>query len=1185
MLERATACIESKGCHILRTAPKLPRVQRPLHSSFWCHGVGEIDLPSWWSSSFGHSEFQNTVERQQCGETAKQRLTAGLLGDGFLEFLYPIKTLRLVQKLTPRDARQIQSRTYRQRAPKLLRKLATETLHGGVANNNDTFQCEDDILRHTVSSPSLGTLLKEGDQISVDTRPRSQRRAAQEADRPVVESRHFIQASTSSRCESLYLAHATKVKKVRAVDYRTGKVSQRAVWKNPSQFGLSTAKKTIAHKRMERTGMLAKSMDLKTTPRTRSRHKKIIRYSAEAHQLDNDSLESFSALQKRIHSVSPVLENDLLKVFYQISQRRRSARHYTKAILAAASIPSYRQLRFLLKGALIRFADFPTSPKGLPFIVRHLVVNQQWVALTCVCELVWNRRVKPGHDPIGHDIFDKINGLTFTTLMWKAKVLAKCARYASASLDSQKGWKASRNRRVNPQVVRKIATILALRCLRRKQHSVDVSVHTSMFEAFQSMKTLTTEHYHLAMWQLLTSETGDRSHAASRRAVDIYGSMRQRKEIIPGKPLLDRLMSVLLRIHDTARMQEVFGDYRRFHGVPRAKIFVQMMHEMAHLGQSRAFYKLFDEYLGHFGNPSASTGIYHCMLTLHSRRFDIAETVRIFESFPAYGFRPDILCWNTVLRSYANIFDLDGALAWYDRLLASKTEPSVRTLTILANLHATRGDISAVEKLIRTWQRPDGKMPASLICSRVSAYVRCNRLEEAQKMVIDALAIDVQGSRTQMWNVLLNAIATYPGRHVLQPLMTRMEEVGVPADGMTYAALMHAYVEQYMPWAAYRVIKAMGSKGIQPTAFHYTIAMKGFLTTHEYELVFAVYQKLLRAEGRSNPDAEVHLLKATVLLDRSNARRTIDGVKQPFALPNADALLDRLIPNLDPEQMAVTGPIRRVGIVRIHDDRLSGYFSFPMLIYSEHQIGDRVEQLYQQYLEACQRFQPGADVDPPLRILAALINHYRHQGLYDDVERCWQRAVAKCERLLRRPGTAPSDGDRILPSHRFTLALPLRKYMYSLMSERRIDDLRRVVAQLRYSGYDLTNDNWNTYVHGLLRGGAAYYEEAFAVAETQLMGDWTRWPRGTHVSRILREMRRKMPSSVMRPAVRRPQYVTLVYLAGAYLEHGSMEGLRKEGEEEGWGGNLWRVAPKTVRAIYEMPRIDKGIQEKVLRRR
>ena len=102
MLEQAPACIKQAGRQIAKATQPRSRTRHSLHHSFWCHGAADIALPAWWIETFYQKPRAGKVSRQRNAHSAKGCLAAGLAGDGFLDFLYPAKTLILIHKLAAR---------------------------------------------------------------------------------------------------------------------------------------------------------------------------------------------------------------------------------------------------------------------------------------------------------------------------------------------------------------------------------------------------------------------------------------------------------------------------------------------------------------------------------------------------------------------------------------------------------------------------------------------------------------------------------------------------------------------------------------------------------------------------------------------------------------------------------------------------------------------------------------------------------------------------------------------------------------------------------------------------------------------------------------------------------------------------------------------------------------------------
>lgn len=97
MIERVAACLENGGKHVLRRISKQPiRESRSLHSAFWFHGAGDIDLPSWWMDYLQvTSSRDQTRSLSECAPELPRTPTDSL---GVLAFLYPRETLAFIRK-------------------------------------------------------------------------------------------------------------------------------------------------------------------------------------------------------------------------------------------------------------------------------------------------------------------------------------------------------------------------------------------------------------------------------------------------------------------------------------------------------------------------------------------------------------------------------------------------------------------------------------------------------------------------------------------------------------------------------------------------------------------------------------------------------------------------------------------------------------------------------------------------------------------------------------------------------------------------------------------------------------------------------------------------------------------------------------------------------------------------------
>lgn len=98
MIERVVGWLHTGGRAVIRRSKTRLRCRRNLHSAFWSHGAGNINLPSWWMLFLQNSDAaQQSFSNKRHG-TPTKALSSGLQ-EIFLDFLYPVRTLALIKRL------------------------------------------------------------------------------------------------------------------------------------------------------------------------------------------------------------------------------------------------------------------------------------------------------------------------------------------------------------------------------------------------------------------------------------------------------------------------------------------------------------------------------------------------------------------------------------------------------------------------------------------------------------------------------------------------------------------------------------------------------------------------------------------------------------------------------------------------------------------------------------------------------------------------------------------------------------------------------------------------------------------------------------------------------------------------------------------------------------------------------
>ena len=1118
MLERASGCLKAGGQHLLRSAPNSLRTRRSLHSSFWCHGAGDIDLPSWWISLLQQPPPESSARLQSIADTAKQCLSAGLLEGGFLDFLYPAKTLTLIHKLAVRDANYPRPRTYKTAGQHGVRAYASKATDDRVATESD--------LDHAINLVSAihknsHTMVDKGpdvgqDEMLQDVRDSNELAVPEVAYLSVKELRQQ-KIDTARRYYDLAWKYFSNVRVASEGEKSEDALTKFDLW-------------NIA-RRVENAG---------------ARYMHSLFYSIPKHKRKKVHYK----LAIRIASLCNRLDEGLL-IFGEACQRSKVTAEMP-AVLISAAVKN----RKVEKGCLV-YEEYRNYLRRLTRRARRDLV---------ALHVRYFSRFPPSHRaPV-----KTIN--VFTTLnTWKHSQLMNAAiRVGNDVLNYPHSARSFHSLKL-----RKFAVRVIMAALDRHQFNV-LHRHLELWTTLCRLIQPNSKQFAIAMSHLLPYT----NYLHVRAALELYEITRDLDLQLP-KRMFKALIYRLIKFHKTVELRMVFRDFKRYYGVPAIRFFKKILEELSSQGDEEGFRAEFDEFRSYFGNQS-SRSIYQKLLNVYFRRLEVDKVDQSFQALSTeYGFTPTIDCWNTVIAAHARVSDISGALEWHQRLIKSGPKPNAITFATLMNMYAPLGKVDIIEDLISKCKQQRLKLSTSMIDSLVVAHIKNDDIPNAERICEDALKMRLVGSRTHMWNCLLSAYALRYGLSEFKAIHQRMQDAGVHSDTETWAAILQSFCVKNRPTIAFQILKkTMSQQGIRATALHYAVILRGCIRSRQYGQFVRTAQDMVDRGIKPNFSALRLLVEGAVRLDRRD-RPEDESLDIPFESPRAETLLSEGLDRIDRSELAPKEPILGIGPQRLDEAYLSNYFGSLIESYGSQRNYPKAIETYNRYYDTVMEHSPGADVDPPINILTALMMAHYRQGNYAEVENCWYLVINKAESYASRLGSDLSKPGWVQHPRRFMLNWPLGHYMRSLLAVDRVEDIHSVVTDLEKAGYALTNRNWNVYVQCLAMSQQPQEAKAFRLCEQELMHDWTGWGRSAGYGIAARDAVRKAQPDLYQQSKRVPDYTTLVYLGGAYMTVRSRYAF--EGSKNAVLEQIHIEAPETVKAINEMPRIDDQLQLKILR--
>lgn len=898
-------------------------------------------------------------------------------------------------------------------------------------------------------------------------------------------------------------------------------------------------------------------------------------------------------------STASINQERLIDIFDSISVLNRRSIHYSYVVFAALRLDRLELAVRLHKEALDRIQ----GSVGTAALLRYTIQRNMWQVAIETCQGYLDKRGRALWTSENLDIWDSIDTFSLPDLWEKASsaldfasriqdLTGDLAVAPARSFALQLAARSLSFGNATTANVDKVETVFKLFTEDGKDFNrptspykpgfiarlhPNVDRHEEMMNKAIGLQGPSKQLYTAAISQVLRFKT----RTFDALALKYYRALREMADYTPSMATVVAMLRRLCAVHSSAGIFMMLNDFRFYFGDLPSNLLELIIPEFARQGNRTAVADLLREY--HSKTPVIEDSqVANAMLYVCNRRGETNNLSGIFQSLHRdYSFEPDLRSWKTVIATYARVGDVDMATKWFNDFLDTNIRPDSRTFILMMSMFAKRGDLDAVKQLLRQSADLGVSTEIGMIDCLVLAQIHNDDLHNAQKLVEEALNTveDVpQRSRTRMWNYLLNAHALRGDLEKVTILHRRMRENNIPSDGITFAALMQSLVVTDRTRGAFQILRQiMPQAGVRPTALHYGLIMSSWLRRKMYPKIFDLYSEMLEKKVKPTMGTQNYIVRAAALKDVAERAEVADNNNQVHH-ERAQQTIDQALADMDSTDLATHEPVRFVGNLRLDDAFQSSYMAYMVNIYGRERSLDKATEMYDRYIEKRRQFDTDVDTSPPINMLSALMVASQNAQDYDTVGKCWHLSLEKAQILARRRDANISEPRWVLPSRRYVLNTHLRLYVNSLVAQYRFAEVDETIDHLHRCGYVLDSRSWNQYILVLLQGGQRV--KAFGLCEQELMPGWEGWPRlGPIYSSTTRRRTQNKQSKHLQPHRRHPQYDTMVHLTGAFVS-AQAESKDRLGRTE--IDRLAKVAPRTVNAVYNLPRLDDFMQRTVL---
>ena len=550
---------------------------------------------------------------------------------------------------------------------------------------------------------------------------------------------------------------------------------------------------------------------------------------------------------------------------------------------------------------------------------------------------------------------------------------------------------------------------------------------------------------------------------------------------------------------DHGGIEQLYEDWVHYHGSLDSRGYEQFLKYYAKLGQVEKVQRLWTHWITSVPDALEQPGAFRSILNVYAQVGDPEALERQINLFSTqYGFEPDTICWNMLLKSYVKAEDFEKALQLFETIRREGT-PNSFTYTHALTVAAKQGDLQTALALLNMAQEDAIPFSGEMAFTLVWMYCQRDELAAAARVCLELTERGSAG--TKAWNTLLHYYGMQGRLAKCYTLFETMRAQAVPWDSESFEFLLQAMVRRGQVQPAYDFLRKTHEQGLfalRPEHFTAVVSRPWLLSPSLIEALKALMEKTAVLPTFTMRVAELQAAQTHKLHSayaRSLRIGLVDSLRELLSAKEASE---------DEGSASLTPTVKAFADVRGWKRQTQSIGRAVMLLIEARDF-NTAENFVAAYMELSQNH----DVeDFDFNVISALMEGLLNMGAYKDVHALWEKAWSRALILGQLP-----DENGIRPSHQYALCRMVNIMIETFKAQEDGVGLLECIKQVESKGFKLTSRPWNVAIQELSRMGL--WEAAMEWCERLLMPQWKGWHRTrvrTHGRYMVRNQRILQPT-------------------------------------------------------------------------